>query len=1036
MFAGSSMESDRPTPAIHFVHALARAVDEQDRPEFQVLCDWWREMIPSGGKTGKRADRCQGGLCALIGIGGAGKTALIDRFLRGFSEARTPNPTESPPLLPPPRAAWVYSFYDEPNPDIFFIRLSDWLTSSFGKGKSKTTGAESDSVYNPETVVFECLRRGVDFQFRDSKESSPVEVDEKRAAAVQAPRPPLLLVLDGLEMVQEPGASDAPVTAVGRIDHTGLRSWIQTAARGGFAGVAVVVSSRLALPDLASTTRFPRVRVIRVGALPAEASVALLRSRGVTRGSEETLRRFVQECGGHALTLGLLGGYIGQFCEGAPDRLPDDPRERHERLARESIDSLHPEVLRIAAAERALAAVAERYRMALRSRQPAAHAVLLRLALFRVAVTANMMTCTLLAQSGGWEEGGRAGAIPSVEEVEEALRYLAAIDLVQDRVAGGSIRLYTLHPALRDALLVSLDASAIHRSHLAAKAGFEEILSGHPGSVSPSSRVVLDLLEEVFYHTIEAGRTLEAYNLYQHRFGGYWNLGSRLGEWERGERLCRRLHEATESRRTSEERLPRPVRTMIALDHGRYLIPLGRLDVACACFESANWPVRGGSETVAEMIQYHSGWALFLRGYLAEAGRALEPLVGFGTNDGPILVDALAVRALVHLFRGEVDDAESLRERACDIARSWDKDTTSSRILGYCLATFLARNGSFARAARMGEVVWREARWSEEQDLETVLFLGAVEAHFLAAAGDPDLSRARLAEIESQPRLPELVRCLNAFTRVRLAQIDGQDLQDTGERVTGALSWLDTAIDIARRYGFGILHIDLLIARARFHLLHGDPEAAEHNLLIALYGAKPSSFTVRETARLEENKLSAAAWPKVFIGDPADLQPQDATASPMARGIFPPEESGYPSLLAATHPECGYAWGEADARLLRSVALCHLAGIPVQVPQEGEHGDESGRVNGNVTVSKSRGGTKTSPDKSNLQSAPPGAGASELTGDTLSMPAAPSSEARALVTQAKVELKLCLDLQRRLRDPREKETHRLLDSLALPPGRP
>ena len=57
-----------PNPQIHFAHRLLRARDWQDRPEFDQLCQWWRNGAA--------------GVCALVGIGGAGKTAIAERFLR------------------------------------------------------------------------------------------------------------------------------------------------------------------------------------------------------------------------------------------------------------------------------------------------------------------------------------------------------------------------------------------------------------------------------------------------------------------------------------------------------------------------------------------------------------------------------------------------------------------------------------------------------------------------------------------------------------------------------------------------------------------------------------------------------------------------------------------------------------------------------------------------------------------------------------------------------------------------------------------
>ena len=68
-------------PTSYFVHPLLRARDWQDRPEFRRLCDWWRT-----GATG---------VCALVGIGGAGKTAVAERFLRVLPGG-LPSPAEIP----------------------------------------------------------------------------------------------------------------------------------------------------------------------------------------------------------------------------------------------------------------------------------------------------------------------------------------------------------------------------------------------------------------------------------------------------------------------------------------------------------------------------------------------------------------------------------------------------------------------------------------------------------------------------------------------------------------------------------------------------------------------------------------------------------------------------------------------------------------------------------------------------------------------------------------------------------------------------
>src|SRR5215471_16685143 len=99
----------------HFAHPLLRARDWQERPEFVQLCAWWRQV-------GK-------GVCALVGIGGAGKTATVERFLRLLPGVL---PVElgvrKQESLPKPRQLFVFSFYDAPNPEAFFTQLAAWLT--------------------------------------------------------------------------------------------------------------------------------------------------------------------------------------------------------------------------------------------------------------------------------------------------------------------------------------------------------------------------------------------------------------------------------------------------------------------------------------------------------------------------------------------------------------------------------------------------------------------------------------------------------------------------------------------------------------------------------------------------------------------------------------------------------------------------------------------------------------------------------------------------------------------------------------------
>ena len=83
----------------NFCHPLLHARDWQHRPQLDDLCRWWTD----GGA----------GVCALIGIGGAGKTAIADRFLHVLPEVmpRRPDLPKRTDLTPPQRL-FVFSFYD------------------------------------------------------------------------------------------------------------------------------------------------------------------------------------------------------------------------------------------------------------------------------------------------------------------------------------------------------------------------------------------------------------------------------------------------------------------------------------------------------------------------------------------------------------------------------------------------------------------------------------------------------------------------------------------------------------------------------------------------------------------------------------------------------------------------------------------------------------------------------------------------------------------------------------------------------------
>lgn len=95
---------------MHVAHRLLCARDWQDWPQLDELCAWWR----SGA----------GGVCALVGIGDAGKTAIADRFVRSLPDAVPSPDVAADESLTPPCGLFVFSFYDAPNAD---SRRSTWI---------------------------------------------------------------------------------------------------------------------------------------------------------------------------------------------------------------------------------------------------------------------------------------------------------------------------------------------------------------------------------------------------------------------------------------------------------------------------------------------------------------------------------------------------------------------------------------------------------------------------------------------------------------------------------------------------------------------------------------------------------------------------------------------------------------------------------------------------------------------------------------------------------------------------------------------
>lgn len=488
-----------------FVHSLLRARGWQHRPQLDEVCDWWR----AGGQ----------GVCALVGIGGAGKTAIADRFLQvvpGVLPAAEQTPKDN--SLPVPHSVFVFSFYDAPNPEAFFDALTGWLQTTVS---AVTVGVQDQAT---------------------GRVSYHQVVQWLQGA------PPGLLILDGLERIQEDGTRGG---IFGRIGDGNLRDFLTRLAEGWLPHLSALITSRFTLADLdeASPTWY---RPIDVDKIDVPTGINLLRQRGVT-GTDAQLADIVDNCGRHALTVDMAGGLLCEFHNADPTTsLEIGTAEEIEQAASKEQD---PRRRAARKQELRFAKVAGRYREGLEKKDKAALALLERVCLFRLGADAETLA-SIFTGKGSQKVAGVALSRLKADGLQEKLDLLVRMGLLEsnerkevgpvptgrndkraDRPVGTGPT-YSIHPAVRDGFLSGIGRDAAVAGHEAVRKGLEVSLGESPGK-NPSDPATLDLLEEIVHHTLQSGHVREAWDIYWNRIGCSMNLMWRLGAYERGERICR-----------------------------------------------------------------------------------------------------------------------------------------------------------------------------------------------------------------------------------------------------------------------------------------------------------------------------------------------------------------------------------------------------------------------------------------------------------------------------------------------------------------
>jgi tetratricopeptide (TPR) repeat protein len=198
---------------------------------------------------------------SLIGVtawGGAGKTALVTHWVQ-----KTGGASRRPEI----RGVFGWSFYADPSADHWARALLDWAEQALG------------------------------FRVVDSARPAAAVLALVRAV-------PLLLVLDGLEVVQEGPAGGE----FGRLLEGTLREVLAGVCRLGPGGL-VVLTSRFPFADL-ETFDGGTARMLDVPPFTPAEGAALLAAAGGDWLPEGERRRLVAAVDGHALAVGVLAGLL------------------------------------------------------------------------------------------------------------------------------------------------------------------------------------------------------------------------------------------------------------------------------------------------------------------------------------------------------------------------------------------------------------------------------------------------------------------------------------------------------------------------------------------------------------------------------------------------------------------------------------------------------------------------------------------------------------------------------------------------------
>jgi tetratricopeptide (TPR) repeat protein len=525
---------------------------------------------------------------SVVAAGGTGKTALVHEALRQAA-------------LSDRAGVFVWSFYEDPHTDAFLRAAYLYFTGE----KDTPTGGMLERL--------------------------------QLALSGDAPH---VLVLDGLERVQ----SEGDHRRRGELEDLQLKRLVRSLA-GGIGSARALVTSRFPLADLDGYTGAGH-RAIVLDDLERPVALDVLRAWKV-KGDDAALVRLLEpmNMGGfyHALSVAVLGSYLGNFAGGDPARAPEfslaDAEESDAKARR-------------------LNRILEQYVKAL---TPAERDLLARLSLFPRGVQVELLGW--IVQSGGEVAGALIGL--SDRDLVRHLERLKGLGLVfryeTDRRA-----VYSAHPFLREFFrnLLTTKPESVHESVRAKLAPSLEARTAR----KPADPAILDQYELLIEQTLLAGRVQEAFDLYQHGLGAA-NLSWVLGEYGRGLRLLEPFVPQDDFS-CIEAQLSQRDQSLLVNDLGLFANSLGDLSRARRAFAHARRLDASASDQKNESNGAQNlAWLELDAGHFRQALEYSESALSLASEaqHETLTIMSLSYRATSHFTLGNISAAIADFQRATEL---------------------------------------------------------------------------------------------------------------------------------------------------------------------------------------------------------------------------------------------------------------------------------------------------------------------------------------------------------------------------------